>query len=220
MTDVVIFGTGDYAEQAHYYLTTDSPYRVAGFTVSKAWLASDSHLGLPLVAFEEVEKHFPPGLFHLFLPMSGRRMNRIRQRFYNEAKSKGYRLASYVSTRAVLCGNKIGENCFILENTNIQPFSSIGDNTIIWCATHIGHHSQIGCHVFISGNVSVCGRCTIGDNSYLSANAVIDANVDLAEGTLAGLASVVGRNTAPWSIYTGQPARKRKVSSLAFDFLK
>ena len=37
MADVVIFGIGDYAEQAHYYLSTDSPHRVVGFSVTSEW---------------------------------------------------------------------------------------------------------------------------------------------------------------------------------------
>lgn len=220
MADVVIFGTGDHAEQAHYYLTTDSPHHVAGFSVSAAWMKNDSFLGLPLVGFEEVESRFPPDRFSFFLPMSGRRMNCDRQRFYGEAKAKGYELISYVSSRAILCNNRIGDNCFILEGANIQPFATVGNNTVIWCSSHIGHHTTVGGNIFISSGVTVCGRCVIGDNSYISANAVIDANVTLAEGTLAGNASVIGRDTEPWCIYTGQPASKRKISSRTYEFLK
>ncbi len=151
--------------------------------------------------------------------MSGRKMNRDRERFYHEAKSKGYELISYVSSRAILCDNAIGDNCFILEGANLQPFAEVGNNSIIWCNTHIGHHSQIGDHVFISASVSVSGRCRIEPHCYLSAGAVIDAGVTLAEGTLAALSSVIGRDTEAWSIYTGQPARRRNVSSADFEFL-
>ena len=63
------------------------------------------------------------------------------------------------------------------------------------------------------------GRCRIGPYCYLSAHALIDANVTLAEGTLAALGSVITRDTTPWGIYTGQPARRRKVSSADFNFL-
>ena len=55
-------------------------------------------------------------------------MNQDRERFYSEAKSKGYKLISYVSSRAMLCDNKIGENCFILGGVTLQPFVEIGNN--------------------------------------------------------------------------------------------
>ena len=48
---------------------------------------------------------------------------------------------------------------------------------------------------------------------------MVDANVAMAEGTLAGLGCVVVRNTEPWSIYTGNPMRRRKVSSADYEFL-
>ena len=63
-------------------------------------------------------------------------MNRDRERFYTEAKSKGYSLISYVSSRAILCDNKIGKNCFIFEGANLQPFAEVGDDSIVWCQTH------------------------------------------------------------------------------------
>lgn len=219
MNDIVIFGNGDYAEQAHYYLTRDSPWRVAAFSVTRDWLKSDTFLGLPNVAFETLEATHPPSRFALIAPMSGRRMGRDRRRIYEQAKAKGYRMPSYVSSRAILCDNAIGENCFILESANLQPFVSVGDNTVIWCSSHVGHHTAIGSHVFISSGVTISGRCRVGDHAYLSGNCLIDANVDVAEGTLCGLSSVITRNTEPWSIYTGQPARKRSISSADYEFL-
>jgi acetyltransferase-like isoleucine patch superfamily enzyme len=161
MADVVIFGIGDYAEQAHYYLSTDSPHRVVGFSVTSEWRKESRFHDLPLVPFEEIDKAFPPSEVSFFLPMSGRRMNRDRERFYKEAKSKGYSLISYVSSRAILCDNKIGENCFIFEGANLQPFAEVGDDSIVWCQTHVGHHSLIGDHVFISAGVTVSGRCLL-----------------------------------------------------------
>jgi sugar O-acyltransferase (sialic acid O-acetyltransferase NeuD family) len=218
MADVVIFGIGDYAEQAHYYLSTDSPHRVVGFSVTSEWRKTNRFHDLPLVPFEEVDKAFPPNEVSFFLPMSGRRMNRDRERFYKEAKSKGYPLISYVSSRAILCDNKIGENCVILGGACLQPFVKIGDDNVFRCLANIGHHTTTSDHVFISSSVSISGRCCIERYCYIAANAVIDANVTLAEGTLVGLSSVVKKVTEPWSIYTGQPARRRGVSSADFEF--
>lgn len=219
MAKVIIFGQQDYAQQAHYYLTHDSPHDVVAFAVTADYREADSVFGLPLVDFETVQERYPPGDFEFFVPMSGRSINRLRERFYLEAKAKGYTLISYVSSKAVICHNQIGENCFILENTNIQPFATIGDNVIIWCNSHIGHHGAIGDHCWISSHVVTSGHCEIGHHSYLSAHAVIDSYLKIAPGTLAGLGSVVVKDTEEWSIYTGNPARKRKVDSRKFEFL-
>jgi len=216
---VIIFGQRDYAQQAHYYLTHDSPHEVVAFSATADQCAAASVFGLPLVPFEEVQDRYPPGDFAFFVPMSGRSINRLRERFYLEAKAKGYPLVSYVSSRALLCHNQIGDNCLILENTNIQPFTTIGNNVMLWCHSHLGHHGRIGDHTWIGSGVVISGHCRIGSHCYLASQALINANLTLGQGTLVGQASVLTRDTEPWSIHTGNPARKRKVDSRRFDFL-
>ena len=218
MARVIIFGQRDYAEQA-YYLSKDSPHEVVAFSVTADQMGSDSVFGLPLVAFEEVQDRYPPGEFSFFVPMSGRSINRLRERFYLEAKAKGYPLVSYVSSRASLCDNEIGENCFILERSTIQPFTRIGDNVAIWCNTHVGHHCEIGDHTWVGSSVVISGRCKIGSHCYLASQSLIEANTTLGQGTLLGTAAMLAIDTEPWSIYTGNPARKRKVDSREFEFL-
>ena len=50
---------------------------------------------------------------------------------------KGYKLASYVSSKATLLNNRqFGENCFIFEDNTIQPFVKIGNNITLWVETY------------------------------------------------------------------------------------
>ncbi len=219
MADLIVFGTGDYAEQAEFYLRNDSPHKVSAFALSRDLIREATFLGRPVVAFETVETEFPPDRFRIFLPMSSRRMNRNRESFLGQARSKGYSPISYVSSNSTVHAAHVGENCFILERSNVQPFARIGDNCVIWSGTHIGHHSVIDDHTFISGNVCISGRCRVRSHCHVSAGAIVDAGVDLAQGTLLGLASVAVRNTEPWTVNTGNPARKRRISPLDFEFL-
>ena len=53
----------------------DSPHEVTGFTVDAEYLSAESFKGLPVVAFEEVDKHFPPDQFRLFIPIGFAEMN-------------------------------------------------------------------------------------------------------------------------------------------------
>lgn len=219
MSRVIIFGQRDYAQQAHYYLSNDSPHEVVAFSVTADQCGSDEVFGLPLVPFEEVQDRYPPGEYSFFVPMSGRSINRLRERFYLEAKAKGYPLVSYISSKAVLCGNEVGDNCFILEHTNIQPFTRVGSNVCIWTKNHIGHHNTIGDHVWIGSGVTTSGRCEVGNHCYLASQSLVEANTKLGQGTLLGTGAMLNTDTEDWSIYTGNPARKRKVDSRKFEFL-
>ncbi|WP_245213936.1 hypothetical protein [Rhodoferax sp. AJA081-3] len=66
-----------------------------------------------------------------------------------------------------MLGNEIGENCFILEDNTLQPFTKIGNNVILWSGNHIGHHGEIHDHVTFTSHVVMSGHCSIGPYSFL-----------------------------------------------------
>ena len=215
MARVIIFGLMDFASLAHFYLTHDSEHEVVAFTVTKDYLPPDPVFeGKPVVPFEELERYYPPDEFGLFAPLSPRGMNRPREQIYRQGKERAYPFVSYVSSRATLfTGTPIGENCFILEDNTIQPFTRIGDNVVLWSGNHIGHHSVIGDHVMFTSHVVLSGHCIVEPYCFLGVNATIRDGLRLGEGTLVGMGACIGRDTEPWSVYQGNPARKRDVAS-------
>jgi sugar O-acyltransferase (sialic acid O-acetyltransferase NeuD family) len=208
MAKVIVFGVLDTAELAHYYLTHDSDHEVVAFTVNRQYIEHDNFHGLPVVAFEDVETIFPPSEYKFFAPMTGRNMNRNREAIYNHAKAKGYQFISYISSRATLFNNEIGENCFILEDNTIQPFTTIGNNVVLWSGNHIGHHGQIKDHVFFTSHVVLSGHCVVESYSFFGVNATIRDYTTIAQGTLVGMASAIMKETEEWGVYVGNPAKK------------
>jgi sugar O-acyltransferase (sialic acid O-acetyltransferase NeuD family) len=215
MARVIIFGLQDFAQLAHFYLEHDSDHEVAAFTVTEDYLPSErSFEGRPVMPFEVLEERYPPGEYTLFAPMSARGMNKRRETIYRQGKERGYRFISYISSRATIFpGTSIGENCFILEDNTIQPYTRIGANVILWSGNHIGHHSVIEDHVMFTSHVVLSGHCTVEPYCFLGVNATIRDGLRLGEGTLVAMGACVGRDTEPWSVYQGNPARKREVSS-------
>lgn len=155
---LVIFGSGDIAQLAHYYFTRDSEYEVVAFTVDRDYASVSEFCGLPLVAFDEVAQRFPPESHAMFVALAYAKLNGVRKEKYLAAKALGYELASYVSSHAtVLNDGRIGENVFLLEDNTIQPFVSIGNNVTLWSGNHIGHHSTIHDHCFLASHIVVSG---------------------------------------------------------------
>jgi sugar O-acyltransferase (sialic acid O-acetyltransferase NeuD family) len=222
MAKVVIFGLRDFASLAHFYLKCDSPHEVVAFTVDQAFLPSEPTFeGHPVVPFEELESQFPPGEFAGFAPLSHQGMNRMRRSVYERFKQKGYRLISYVSSRATCFpGTPVGDNCFILEDNTIQPFVTIGNNVVLWSGNHLGHHSTIADHVFFTSHVVLSGHCTVEESCFFGVNATVRDGLRIAEGTLVGMSATVARETEPWSVYKGAPAKPSGLSSLDVDFGK
>ncbi len=210
MAEVIIFGVRDFAQLAHFYLTTDTEHHVAGFTVNREYLPTDEKaFGLQVFPFEDLRATCPPENFALFAPMSHLRMNKLRASIYQEGKSSGYQFVSYVSSHAtVFQPERIGDNCFILEDNTIQPFVTIGNNVVIWSGNHIGHHSVIADHVFFTSHVVLSGHCKVDQYSFFGVNATIRDGIHIAEGTLVGMSACVIQDTDPWGVYTGVPAKK------------
>lgn len=209
MAKVVIFGLLDTAELAHYYLKNDSDHEVVAFTVSKEYIKEGEFKGLPVVAFEDLNQFYPPLEYRLFAPMTGKRMNKLREQIYIEGKEKGYDFISYISSKATICDNEIGENCFILEDNTIQPFTKIGNNVVLWSGNHIGHHGIIKDHVFFTSHVVLSGHCIVESHCFFGVNATIRDYTHLAQGSLIAMgASLTKQETEMWGVYVGNPAKK------------
>lgn len=202
---VVIFGTGDIGQLAHFYFTHDSPYEVAAFTVDRDFLKEKELFGLPVIPFEEIEKSYPPDKFDMFVALSYRNINRLRAEKYIDAKRKGYRLVSYICTKSVYWGDtEIGDNCFIFENQTIQPFVKIGNDVIIWSGNHIGHHSVIGDHCFIASHVVVSGHVTIEPYCFLGVNSTIRDGITVARECVIGAGAIILKDTMEKGVYKGK----------------
>lgn len=214
MSKVIIFGIQDFAELAHYYLDHDSEHEVVAFSVNREYMPENRQFkGLPIIEFEEVENQFPASEFKFFAPMSPFNMNRLRESVYIEIKAKGFGMISYISSKATICHNEIGDNCFILEDNTIQPFAKIGNNVVLWSGNHIGHHGIIEDHVMFTSHVVMSGHCKIEKYSTLGVNSTIRDGITIAEGTFVAMGACIVKSTEPWSLYKGNPAVKSERST-------
>ena len=152
---VVIFGTGELAQLAHFYFTHDSTRQVAGFAVDAQYIDTQEYLGLPLVPSESLEASFSPEVFDLFVAIGYKDLNRFRAEHCVALMARGYRLASYISSRASIWpGLMIGDNCMIMEGNVIQPFTKIGHGVIMFCNNIISHHAEVGDYCFIGSEAT------------------------------------------------------------------
>lgn len=201
---VVIFGTGSFAELAHFYFTHDSEHEVVGFTVNRDYVSAPEFCGLPLVPFEEVEQHFPPEAYQMFVAVGYRNVNQLRATLYHAAKAKGYELLTYVSSRCTNWATSIGDNCFVFEDNTLQPFVTIGNNVVLWSGNHIGHHSSIADHVYVTSHVVVSGHVKIGPYCFLGVNATLRDSISVAESCVIGAGTLIMKSTQPKEVYVGE----------------
>lgn len=201
---LVIVGDSAFAEIAYEYFTHDSPYEVVGFSVEQAFLKRTELCGLPVVPFETLETHFAPADHAFFAAITYAQLNRLRTRLFNAAKARGYRPASYVSSRAFVWRNvELGEHCFIFEGNVVQPFVKLGNNVVLWSGNHIGHHSTIGDNCFVASHAVISGFVDLGANCFVGVNTTFANNITVGGDCLFGAGAVVSADVPEDKVVKG-----------------
>lgn len=214
MGKVVIFGSGPIAEVIWHGLTHDSDHEVVGFTVDAEFKTADDLFGLPIVAFEDVTRIFPPEDHGIYVAVGYRKLNAQRTAKLAECEAKGYRAIGHVSPRAVVPpGFEPKPNTFIMEHNTIQPFVEIGRNVILWSGNHIGHHSRIGDNTFVSSHVVVSGCVSIGENCFLGVNSTLRDNITLGSHVVVGAGALVLQDAPDYAVFPGQGTEIARIRS-------
>lgn len=211
---LIIFGTGELAQLAHFYFSHDSDYDVIGFTLDSSYINSPTYLGLPLIPFEEIEERYSPNAYKMFIAIGYSRLNQNRIDKYNQAKAKGYFLASYVSSKSTFWpGLVVGENTFIMEDNTIMPFCVIGNNILVFVNNIIAHHMIIKDHVTITSHCAIGGNVVIEEKAFIGLNASLRNNIVIGKGAVIGAAANVVKDVEDYKVMMGNPAKALAVDS-------
>jgi sugar O-acyltransferase (sialic acid O-acetyltransferase NeuD family) len=203
VSDVVLFGTGDFAQIACEYLDRDSSHEVIAFTVHERYIVEPELLSRPVIPFEQLEDKHPPSQCAMFVAVGFSGANKTRRSMYEECKSKGYELISYVNSKAIHWGDlDVGDNCFIFEANVIQPFVRIGSNVILWSGNHIGHHTRIADHCFVASHVVISGGVTLGEETFVGVNATLRDGVTVAPRCVIGAGALIMKDTEEGDVYS------------------
>jgi sugar O-acyltransferase (sialic acid O-acetyltransferase NeuD family) len=214
MRDVVIFGMGQVAEVIHYYLTEEGGRNVVAFTVDAEHRTADEVLGVPVVDFEEIETRFPPAMHEMFVAVSYKGVNKLREAKVAAAEAKGYALTSHVSPNASVWPKLVvNPNTIIMENNVIQPYVTIGRNVIMWSGNHVGHHTRIGDNCFIASHAVISGNCEIGAGTFIGVNATLRDNIQIGTRNVIGASALVLKSSDDNAVFIGPATEPSKVTS-------
>ena len=219
MKKVVIFGTGELAQRIFFYLK-DSDDEVVAFCANKSKIDKNELFGLPVVAFENIGNQFPPGEFLMFIAIAYSEMNKKRTEFFNQAKSKGYELYSFIHPSTKIWNEfEMGENCFILANNVIQPFVKIGNNVLIGSNNLISHNTIIGDNCFITSNVTMGGHITMGKNCLVGLSATINQRIKIGNECIVGAGTIISKDINDKEVYAENSSKKLPQSSEQIGYI-
>lgn len=211
---LIIIGTGETGLIAYEYFQCDSEYDVVAFSANEKYIKDKNINSLPVIPFEGLEKYLSINEFEVYVAISSSKLNKNRETTYNEAKEKGYKCATYISSKAFVWRNvEIGENCFIFEGNTLQPFVKIGNNVTLWSGNHIGHNTTIEDNCFISSHCVISGFCKVGKNSFLGVNCTIENNINIEKYNFIGAGALIQKNTNQKSFYHRKQTELSKVNT-------
>jgi sugar O-acyltransferase (sialic acid O-acetyltransferase NeuD family) len=222
MKKIVLFGLGMMGDIVYQHISRDAAYDVVAFTIDSKWLeAGGTSLAkpanLPVIAFEEIEKHYPPDRYAMFVAMGYHDLNRVRAEKCAEAKAKGYELVSYVSSRAH-CGPwlDIGENCLVLDGAGIQPGTAIGNNVWLWNNCLVGHHASVGDHCWIAAGTTIGGKASIEERCFFGLGATVGGDIRIGADSFVGAGTLVTKEAAANSVFVQRDTDLYRLDSRSF----
>jgi sugar O-acyltransferase (sialic acid O-acetyltransferase NeuD family) len=211
--ELVRFGAGAFADLAHYYFTHDSPYRVAAFCVDAAYLKEPTRRGLPVVAAEEVAAAFPPGRCDAFVAVGIGRVNANRAEKMRQMQALGYRLAGFLSSRAMAAPDlQVRPNAMIMEHAILQPFIEVGAGAVVWSASRIAFGTRIEDYCWLTAPL-IGESCVIGEGTFVGLGATIAPCVKVGRQNVIGAGALIMKDTQDFQVFRGPAATASAVPS-------
>nr|WKN36982.1 hypothetical protein K4G66_31945 [Tunicatimonas sp. TK19036] len=221
MKPIIIFGKGKITDVIQYYMREESNWPVAAFTVDREFISAgdEKFNGLPLASFDEVADKYPPQDYDMFIAVGYQDMNGLRKRKVEEAKSKGYKLVSYVHPHSSIPKDLVfGSNCFIMNNVCIHPRVKLGDDVFVWSGSMIGHHSTVGSHTWLTSSANVGGNVNIGESCFLAMNVTVSHSVSIGNEVFLGSNTLITKNLADQQVVIAENHKPFRLNS--YQFLK
>lgn len=101
----------------------------------------------------------------------------------------------------------IGPGCSIYPKVSIGEFSMLANNVSIIGGDH--RYDIIGKPVILTGR-DIIKETIIGSDCWLGAHSIIMSGVHIADGCIIAAGAIVTKDTDPYCIYGGVPAKKIK----------
>jgi sugar O-acyltransferase (sialic acid O-acetyltransferase NeuD family) len=207
---LLIFGLGELSELAHYYFSQHAGRRVEAFTADPAYLAEDRFAGLPVLAFDEARRRYPPESHDLFVAIGYSNHNSGRKRVYLEARTLGYTLASFVHESAIVARNvRVGANMMLRERAVVGPYVSLGEDIIVGVHAALSHHVRVDSHVWLGSGSLICGGVALGECCFVGAGATVRDKVTVGPRCIVGAGALIMSDCAADGVYAALPTPRR-----------
>ncbi len=113
--------------------------------------------------------------------------------------------------------NTFRENCTVHRSTSDDLPTTIGDDNLFLCYSHIAHDCQLGSHIILSNNATLAGHCTVGDHVIISGLSAVHQFCRIGKHSIIGGLTKVIQDVSPFMIIDGADATVRGVNLIGLQ---
>ena len=208
MRPVIIIGTTSFSAMFRKIIETEK-YKVLGFSTRRAFCMGGGKLeGLDVFPFEDLASHFDMKEVQCLNTIGYSQMNGIRAKMFLDILNAGYDNMTFISSRANVYSNEIGQGSIIMPGAFVGPDVKLGTSCVVYSNVSLTHHISVGNYCFIGSGTVVGGGTRIENNCFLGLNSTIKNRIHLAPYTLVGSGSNVIRSVdSEACVCVGNPAK-------------
>lgn len=140
--------------------------------------------------------------------------NDARLRWITRSKELGHPIPALISPYAVVSPRAtIHEGVYLHPGCHVWTHAQLAEGTILSPHATVAHHTRLGPACFVSTGANVGASIAVGESCMFGIGSTVSTGVaSVGAHTLVGAGTVVIRDTVPYGIYAGTPARLLRVA--------
>lgn len=195
MQKLILYGLNSLAKEIIRFSLSEPDYTVSYICVDQAYKVDSFCENIPIIAFEDLYT-IDIENYKILITIGYTSMNELKEEKFVLCKQRGYPMTNFISSRACVYTNDIGESNIIMPHSVISNGVHLGNGNAIYPSAVIGHDCKIGSFNFIASCADILGKVTVGDRCFIGGNSTILDAKELADSTLVGAGAVVSTNTS------------------------
>lgn len=208
MRNLIIFGDTPFAERLYKYISIEGRDKVIAFTQEKEYISHQELQGLRVVPFETLRESFSDD-FEIVVGIGYTKMNQLKKRLFEMCVANGYKVATYISTNALVYTDDVQAGCFIAPGAVVGPGCKLGYGNYLESSVVLSHDNELGNFNFLSTNAVFGGFSKVEDNCFFGLHSTIKDNVMISSNNLFGSSvNVLKSISYTGGVFVGNPARQ------------
>ncbi len=194
MKEIIVYGLNSLSKELIKFIQFEKKNVIKYIVLDRKYITYNHYEDIKIIAYEDLKKIYENNQ-EILITFGYSNMNKLKKSKYEQCKNDGYKIHTYISEKAMVYTDNIGEGNIIMPNVVVSNGVILNKCNIIYPSVVIGHDCNIGSFNFIASSVTILGKAIIGDRCFLGGNSTILDAKKVADATLVGAGAILSQDT-------------------------